>query len=163
MAETEQIIRIARTGVDGTQPISKALTGLKGVGDMYANAVAKELEVDKDKTLGDLEEDRIDEIEEIVKNPDMIDLPEWLRNRRKDRDTGEDQHLIESDLELQEEFDIRRLKEIESYKGWRHEIGLPVRGQKTKSSFRSGAKIGVSRARLREEAAEDTGEDETEE
>jgi len=79
----------------------------------------------------------------MIKNPEELNLPNWLRNRRKERDTGENNHLIESELELKEEFDIRRLKEIGSYKGWRHEIGLPVRGQKTKSSFRSGSKIGV--------------------
>jgi small subunit ribosomal protein S13 len=160
MAETQQIVRIARTGVDGTKPVNKALTGLKGVGDMYAHAVATKLDIDEEQTLGDLSEDKIDEIEKIIKNPDQIELPEWIRNRRKDRDSGEDNHLIESDLELKEEFDIRRLKEIDSYKGWRHEIGLPVRGQKTKSSFRSGSKIGVSRARLQEEAAEGGGDEE---
>jgi small subunit ribosomal protein S13 len=127
---------------------------------MYANAVAQKLEIDADQTLGDLSEDKIDEIEEIIKNPDQIDLPTWVRNRRKERDTGEDNHLIESDLELKEEFDIRRMKEINSYKGWRHEIGLPVRGQKTKSSFRTGSKIGVSRARLQEEASEGGGDEE---
>ena len=160
MAETQQIVRIARTGVDGAKPVSKALTGLKGVGDMYANAVAQKLDIDADQTLGDLSEDKIDEIEEIIKNPDQIDLPKWVRNRRKERDSGEDNHLIESDLELKEEFDIRRMKEIGSYKGWRHEIGLPVRGQKTKSSFRSGSKIGVSRARLQAEASEGGGDEE---
>lgn len=159
MSETQEIVRIARTGVDGTKPIAKALRSLKGVGDMYANAVAKNVDVDTDQKLGDLSEDKIDEIEEMIKNPDQMDLPEWLRNRRKERDTGENNHLIESDLELKEEFDIRRLKEIGSYKGWRHQIGLPVRGQKTKSSFRSGSKIGVSRARLREEA-EPSGDEE---
>lgn len=163
MSETQEVVRIARTGVDGTQPISKALTGLKGVGDMYANAISKSLDVEEDKRLGDLSEEKIDEIEEMIKNPDQLDLPEWLRNRRKDRETGDNNHLIESDLELKEEFDIRRLKEIGSYKGWRHEIGLPVRGQKTKSSFRSGSKIGVSRARLQEEAAEGGGGEEEEE
>jgi len=160
MADTQEIVRIARTDVDGTQPISKALQSLKGVGDMYANAVAKKIEVDSDERLGDLDEDMIDQIEEKIKNPDQLEIPEWLRNRRKDRETGEDNHLIESDLSLKEEFDIRRMKEIDSYKGWRHEIGLPVRGQKTKSSFRSGAKIGVSRARLQEEAAEGGGDEE---
>lgn len=159
MSETQEIVRIARTGVDGTKPIAKALRSLKGVGDMYANAVAKNVDVDTDQKLGDLSEDKIDEIEEMIKNPDQMDLPEWLRNRRKERDSGENNHLIESDLELKEEFDIRRLKEIGSYKGWRHQIGLPVRGQKTKSSFRSGSKIGVSRARLREEA-EPSGDEE---
>lgn len=157
MAETQEVVRIARTGVDGTKPVSKALQSLKGVGDMYAHAIAKNLEVG-DQRLGDLDEEKIDEIEEMIKNPDQIELPTWLRNRRKDRDSGEDNHLIESDLELKEEFDIRRLKEIDSYKGWRHEIGLPVRGQKTKSSFRSGSKIGVSRARLQEEASTSGGE-----
>ncbi len=159
MAETQEVVRIARTGIDGTKPINKALTGLKGVGEMYANAVAQKLDVETDETLGDLDEDKIDEIEDLLQNPGELDLPDWLRNRRKDRDTGEHQHLIESDLELRKEFDIRRLKEIDSYKGWRHEIGLPVRGQKTKSSFRSGSKIGVSRARLQEEASPDGGDE----
>ena len=160
MSETQEIVRIARTGVDGTKPIGKALRSLKGVSDMYANAVAETIEYDSEQKLGDLSEDEIDEIEELIKNPEQADIPEWLRNRRKDRDTGDNTHLIESDLELKKEFDIRRLKEIDSYKGWRHEIGLPVRGQKTKSSFRSGSKIGVSRARIQEEAAEGGGDDE---
>lgn len=162
MSETQEIVRIARTGVDGTQPIGKALRSLKGVSDMYANAVAETIEHDADEKLGDLSEDEIDNIEELIKNPEEAGIPEWLRNRRKDRETGENTHLIESDLELKKEFDIRRLKEIDSYKGWRHEIGLPVRGQKTKSSFRSGSKIGVSRARIQEEAAEGGGEGEEE-
>ncbi len=160
MSETKEVVRIARTGLDGTKTISKALRGLKGVGDMYANAVSENLGYEQGKRLGELSEEEIDEIEEYLKNPEELELPEWLRNRRKDRDTGEDGHLIESDLELKEEFDIRRLKEIESYKGWRHKIGLPVRGQKTKSSFRSEGKIGVSRARLQEEASAGGGEDE---
>ena len=98
----------------------------------------------------------IKQLEEELKNPD---LPEWLLNRRNDRETGEDQHLIESDLELKQEFDIRRLKEIDSYKGWRHKLGLPVRGQKTKSSFRSGSKVGVDTAAIKEEASPDGGDE----
>jgi len=159
MAETQEVVRIARTGVDGTKPVSEALTGLKGVGERYANAIGKELDLDSDTRLGDLSEQQINDIEEMIKNPDQVDLPSWIRNRRHDRDEGDNQHLIESDLELKEEFDIRRLKEIASYRGWRHKIGLPVRGQKTKSSFRSGSKIGVSRARLQEEASPDGGDE----
>jgi len=160
MSETREVVRIARTGIDGTQPVAKALRSLQGVGDMYGNAVAQVLDVDLDTKIGDLDEDQIDTIEEVIKNPEENGIPVWLRNRRKDRETGEDLHLIASDLELKEEFDIRRYKEIGSYRGWRHKIGLPVRGQKTKSSFRSGSKIGVSRARLQEEAAEGGGEEE---
>ena len=153
MSETREVVRIARTGIDGKKPVGKALTGLKGVGEMYANAVAESMDY-KNTIIGNLSDEEIDEIEEAIKNPDELDVPAWLRNRRKDRETGEDLHLIEDDLDLKQQFDIRRLKEIDSYKGWRHEIGLPVRGQKTQSSFRSGAKIGVSRARIKEEASE---------
>ncbi|MFB6116083.1 MAG: 30S ribosomal protein S13 [Candidatus Nanosalina sp.] len=161
MSETREVVRIARTGIDGNKPVGKALTGLKGVGEMYANAVAESMDY-KNTVIGNLDDEEIDEIEEAIKNPDQLDIPAWLRNRRKDRETGEDLHLIEDDLDLKQEFDIRRLKEIDSYKGWRHEIGLPVRGQKTQSSFRSGAKIGVSRARIQEEASEGGGDEEEE-
>lgn len=161
MSEEEQVkevVRIARTGINGTQPVGKALTALKGVGDMYANAVATSMELE-DVKIGTLDDEKIDNIEEKLQNPEELELPDWIRNRRKDLETGDNKHLIESDLELKEEFDIRRMKEIDSYKGWRHEQGLPVRGQKTQSSFRSGSKIGVSRARIQEEASEGGGEE----
>lgn len=125
---------------------------------MYANAVAKSMNLE-DTKIGTLEDEEIDNIEDKLKNPESLELPDWIRNRRKDLETGDDKHLIESDLELKEEFDIRRMKEIDSYKGWRHEQGLPVRGQKTQSSFRSGSKIGVSRARIQEEASPDGGDE----
>ncbi len=159
MSETKEVVRIARTGIDGTKPVGKALTALKGVGDMYANAVAEKMGYRSEK-IGDLSDEKIEEIEEKLQNPEQLELPEWIRNRRKDRESGENQHLIESDLELRKEFDIRRYKEIGSYRGWRHKIGLPVRGQKTKSSFRSGSKIGVDTASIKEEAASDGEEDE---
>lgn len=125
---------------------------------MYANAVSHQMGYGDEK-IGDLSDDEIDEIEESLKNPEKLEIPEWLRNRRKDRETSENNHLIESDLELKEEFDIRRLKQTGTYRGWRHKIGLPVRGQKTKSSFRSGSKIGVDTAAIKEEASEG-GDDE---
>ena len=152
MSETKEVVRIARTGIDGTKPVGKALTALKGVGDMYANAISEQMGY-RDEKIGDLSEEKIDEIEETLKNPEEVEIPEWVRNRRKDRETGEDTHLIEDDLDLRQEFDIRRYKEIGSYRGWRHKIGLPVRGQKTKSSFRTGSKIGVDTASIKEEAS----------
>ncbi|WEL19915.1 30S ribosomal protein S13 [Candidatus Nanohalococcus occultus] len=159
MSEVREIVRIARTDIDGTKPIAKAIRSLSGVGDMYGNAIAKVLEFDTETKIGSLSDEEIDQIEETIKSPEEAGVPAWVRNRRKDRETGEDRHLIGSDLELRKEFDIRRYKEIGSYVGWRHEIGLPVRGQKTKSSFRSGSKIGVSRARLQEEASPDGGDE----
>ncbi|MFB6166770.1 MAG: 30S ribosomal protein S13 [Candidatus Nanohaloarchaea archaeon] len=152
--EVQQVIRLADTDVDGTKRIADAILDVKGVGSSFANAVRRNLDFDPDTRIGSLDDEELEHIEEVIGNPDEYDIPAWMRNRRKDRETGDDKHLIGADLDLKEEFDIRRLKEMESYKGRRHEMGLPVRGQKTQSSFRSGEKVGVERERVQEEAEE---------
>ena len=68
-----------------------------------------------------------------------------MLNRRKDPVTGEDMHLSESDLTMGVRQDIEFLKKIRAYRGIRHELGLPVRGQRTRSSFRKGRTVGVQR------------------
>ena len=60
-----------------------------------------------------------------------------MKNRRLDIETGKTSHLYGADLEITKEFDIKRLKKIKSYKGIRHSFRLPVRGQRTKSHFRT--------------------------
>lgn len=154
MAEVQEIIRLGNTDIDGTKRIEDAIHDIKGVSYAYANAVVENLDFDPDTRIGSLEDDEVDSIEELIRNPADSDIPTWLRNRRKDRKTGDDKHIIESDLVMTQEFDIRRLKNINSYRGRRHKYGLPVRGQKTKSSFRSGSKIGVQRERIQSEAEE---------
>jgi len=72
-------------------------------------------------------------VENFLKNPDV---PSHMVNRSKDFETGEDKHLVGSDLELRKEFDIKRLRKIKSYRGLRHGVNLPVRGQRTKGNFR---------------------------
>lgn len=154
MTELQEIIRLANTDIDGTKRIEDAIQDVKGVGYAYASAVVGNLEFDPDTRIGELSDDEIESIENVIRNPEESGIPEWIRNRRKDRETGDDKHIIGSDLMMTKEFDIRRLKEISSYRGRRHEMGLPVRGQKTQSSFRSGDKVGVQRERVQEEAAE---------
>ncbi|MDY6777954.1 MAG: 30S ribosomal protein S13 [Candidatus Nanohaloarchaea archaeon] len=165
MAEdnVQQIVRLAKTDINGTKSIGDALTAVKGVGRRYADAVAQASDFDQERKIGALSEEERDELEEVIQNPDEYGIPAFLRNRRRDRETGEDLHVIGADLELKHEFDIRRLKETGTYRGWRHKMDLPVRGQNTQSSFRSGAKIGVSRARVQEEAEEAAAEEEEEE
>lgn len=153
--DIQQIVRVGETDVNGTKRIRDAIQDVAGVSDAYANAVVKNLSFDPETRIGALSEDELDSIEELIRNPDDAGIPSWLRNRRKDRETGEDKHLIEADLRLANKFDIRRLKEIGAYRGERHRLGLPVRGQKTQSSFRSGEKIGVQRERIQEEAEEE--------
>lgn len=159
-ADVQEIVRLADTDVDGTKRIADAIQDVKGVGDTFAHAVQNNLEFDPATRIGVLDTEERERIEEVIRNPDASDIPSWVRNRRKDRETGEDLHVIGADLDLAEEFDIRRYKEIDSYRGRRHEMGLPVRGQQTQASFRGGEKIGVERERVQEEAAEDEGEEE---
>ena len=70
-------------------------------------------------------------------------MPKYLLNRRSDFEEGEHKHLVGSDLELQKDFDIKRLKKIKSYRGFRHMSGLPSRGQRTKSNFRKNKAKGA--------------------
>ena len=41
------------------------------------------------------------------------------------------------------------MKKIKSYKGWRHAMGQPVRGQRTRSHFRKGSSVGVIKAKAK--------------
>ncbi len=159
MADVQQIVRLAGTDVDGTKRIADALLDVTGIGASVAHAVTHNVPFDQETRIGSLDDEERAEIEAVIEDPDAHGIPSWLRNRRKDRETGDDKHLIEADLELAQEFDIRRMKEIGSYRGRRHEMGLPVRGQKTQSSFRSGEKIGVERARIQEEEEPEEGEE----
>jgi len=98
------------------------------------------LKIDKNRKIGSLGNEEIKNISEFIKNPKV---PDHIVNRRNDFETGKNKHLIGSDLELQKEFDIKKLKKIKSYKGYRHMAGLPLRGQRTRSHFRKNKSKGV--------------------
>ena len=143
----EILVRILSKDIPGNKTFYSGLTNIKGVSWSFANAVCKKLNIKKNKKIMDLDKVEIKKIEDFIKNPD---LPEFLFNRRKDYDSGKNRHLNSAELDLQKEFDIKRLKKIKSYKGVRHIIGLPVRGQKTKSNFRknkrkAGGSVGVKK------------------
>jgi small subunit ribosomal protein S13 len=72
-------------------------------------------------------------------------LPAWLLNRRKNLETGKDMHLISADLVLRTKMDIEQMKEIKSWRGYRHAYGLKVRGQRTRTTGRKGKALGVKK------------------
>ncbi len=129
----ERIVRIMQKDIEGGMKLYPGLTKIKGVSWSLSNAVCKKIGMDKNKKIGSLTESEIGKIEDFLKNPD---IPKYLKNRQNDLETGKDEHLIGSNLELRKEFDIKRLKKIKSYKGYRHLAGLPVRGQRTRAHFR---------------------------
>ncbi len=143
----EDLIRILATDIPVKTKLYPGLTRIKGVSWAFSNALCHMLKLDKNKKISDLSEDEIKKITEFIKNPDPS-LPSWLLNRRKDQETGEDKHLATTELDLQKAFDIRAMKKMRSYKGVRHTLGQPVRGQRTRGHFRSGRAIGVQRAKV---------------
>ena len=64
-------------------------------------------------------------------------------------------------LETAKKFDIQRMVDLKTYKGIRHMLGLPVRGQRTRSSFRKGRVVGVVRkaVKLAMKKAEEEGKE----
>jgi small subunit ribosomal protein S13 len=136
----ERIIRIMSKDIRGGMSIYSGLTKIKGISWAMSSAICKELNIDKNKKIGDLDAPQIKKIEEFLSDPKV---PAFLMNRRKDMDSGKDKHVASSDLDLQKEFDIKRLKTIKCYKGIRHVSGLPLRGQRTRSNFRKNRRKGV--------------------
>ena len=145
--EFKHLVRISRKDVSGDKTIEQALTEIKGVGISLSKTMCRVLDLDLDAKIGYIADEDVLKIEEILENPLDHGIPAWMLNRREDYVTGENIHLIESDLDMTLRDDLNRMKKTRSYKGRRHEVGLPVRGQRTKSTFRKSSSVGVKRSR----------------
>ncbi len=148
--EFKHLVRISRKDVNGNKTIEQALTEIKGVGISLSKTMCRTLDLDLESKIGYIADEDVLRIEEILENPQKFDIPSWMLNRREDYETGDDIHLIESDLDMTLRDDLNRMKKMKktrSYKGRRHEVGLPVRGQRTKSTFRKSSSVGVKRSR----------------
>ncbi len=143
----KHMVRIARKDINGNKTIVNALTDIKGIGKALSSAICTTMDFDPNQKIGTLSDEEVLRLEEAVKNPKNDIIPEWMLNRRNDYETGQTTHLIESDLVMRLRDDLNRMKKTRSYKGRRHEVGLPVRGQRTKSTFRKGSSVGVRRRR----------------
>ncbi|MBS7659276.1 MAG: 30S ribosomal protein S13 [Candidatus Bathyarchaeia archaeon] len=143
--EYRHIVRITDKDVDGSLRAVYALKRIQGISVSLANAILKTAGIDPQMRAGFLTEAEIERIEEIIKDPARYGIPSWLLNRRKDLETGRDLHLIGADLALSVKMDIERMKEIKSWRGYRHAYGLKVRGQRTRTTGRKGKTIGVKK------------------
>lgn len=141
--EMESLVRVFNQDLPGNRNILAALKKIKGISWGIANAVCVKINIDRTKKLGQLSKEDISKIENFLS---ALEIPEYMKNRRNDPETGETTHLYSTDLELKKEFDIKKLRKIKSYRGLRHGLKLPVRGQRTRSHFRKkGKAVGVTR------------------
>ena len=139
----EMLVRIFGQDIPASKNLYVGLTKIRGISWAVSNALCAQLEIDKRMKIGEITKETIGKIE---KKLSALQLPVFLQNRRRDPETGIDRHLLSNALDIQKEFDIKKLKKMKSYRGIRHAQGLPVRGQRTRSHFRKkGGSTGVTR------------------
>lgn len=136
--KNEVLVRIFGYDVPGSKNIYTGLTRIKGISWSISNVACLKLKIPRSKKVSELTNDEIAKIEDFLKN---IPIYDFMKNRRNDHE-GQTNHFYGADLDMKKEFDIRRLREIKSYKGIRHAAKLPVRGQRTRSHFRTKKVVG---------------------
>lgn len=107
--------RIAGVDIPNDKPIWVSLCYIYGVGPHNSKVILKEIGIDMARRAKDLTED------ELAKIIGVIDRT----------------YLVEGALRRQNQQNIQRLKEIQSYRGNRHRRNLPIRGQRTRSNART--------------------------
>lgn len=108
-------VRIAGVTIPNEKRVEIALTYIYGIGLKKSNDILKIAKVNPSARVKDLKEDEANNLRNII----------------------EKQHKVEGDLRREVLGNIKRLKEINSYRGLRHAKNLPVRGQRTKTNNRT--------------------------
>lgn len=138
------IVRIVNTDIDGEKQAITALSSIKGVGNRIAEIAIKDIGYPPNKQIGHITDEEQAKLVTILE--ELSDtLPEWMLNRQKDWESGDDLHLLSTELDMTQMDDINRMRMIRCYRGIRHENGHKVRGQRTRSNGRSGLTLGVSK------------------
>ena len=107
--------RIAGVDIPNNKRIEIALTYIYGIGRKSANDILAATGIDPDTRAKDLTESDVAKL----------------------RDEIENNYKVEGDLRRDVALDIKRMVEINCYRGIRHRKGLPVRGQRTKTNART--------------------------
>ncbi len=141
-----QVVRIANTDISGADTVVYGLARIKGIGYTTALAVARKLGIDPNARMGYLPPEVLSKLESAVLDLTKLGLPVWLYNRRKDYETGEDRHLVGAELVFAARRDVEKEIKIGSWRGIRHKLGYKVRGQRTRTTGRTGMTIGVRKA-----------------
>jgi len=141
----ENLVRILGNDIHGELNMLIGLRQIKGIGYMFANAMLQVLKINPHQKVGNLSAEQISSIEKIIENPKNANFPIWFLNRRQDMQTGEDMHLVTSDIAFNIRNDVEREKALFSWRGYRHMYGLKVRGQRTRCSGRKGGAVGVAK------------------
>ena len=95
------------------------------------------------------------QIEETFQDPHFIHRR--MVEEVEDPDLGKDRHIVSATIGLQQNLDIRKIRKVKSYKGWRHTRGLKVRGQRQRRT-KKGTLMGVVKKKVQPTAKPATKE-----
>ena len=137
------LVRVLGADLDGEKSVGHAILNIKGVSHTFVKALCAAAKIDASRKLGSFTESEIASLEAAIRDPAKLGLPGWVMNRKRDVETGAVMHLSGPDVDVARKFDVQRMVDAKTYKGVRHMLGLPVRGQRTRSSFRHGTAVGV--------------------
>lgn len=153
----QSIVRISGRDIDGALSIERAMSRVKGIGMNMSHALSYAIEtklgIAKTTNIGSLSEKQVSDIEELIKSPDASGIPIYMLNKRKDFDTGKDRHYVGNDLTFSTRQDVNREVNLHTWKGYRHQYGQKVRGQRTRSTGRTGATVGVMKKAIKAQQA----------
>ena len=107
--------RIAGVDIPNEKRVVVSLTYIYGIGRSSAEKICEKAGVDENIRIKDLSEDQSIAIRNIIEN----------------------QYKVEGELRTEVGFNIKRLMDINCYRGRRHKTGLPVRGQRTRTNART--------------------------
>ena len=107
--------RIAGVDLPREKRIEIGLTYIFGIGRTKSNEILAKTGVNPDTRVKDLTEDEVIKIREVI----------------------DKEYKVEGDLRREQALNIKRLMEINCYRGIRHKKNLPVRGQRTKTNART--------------------------
>ncbi len=107
--------RIAGVDLPRDKRVEIALTYIYGIGLRSSQDILRQSEVDPDTRVKNLAEDEVARLREVI-----------------DRN-----YQVEGDLRREVQMNIKRLQEIQCYRGLRHRRNLPVRGQRTRTNART--------------------------
>ena len=141
----ENLIRILGNDIPGERKTLIGLTQIRGIGYMFANSMLQILKINPDSRIGTLSAEQVSSIEKMIQDPKSQNFPTWFLNRQKDVETGDDLHLVTSDIAFNLRNDVEREKGVFSWRGYRHMYGLKVRGQRTRCTGRKGGAVGVAK------------------
>jgi small subunit ribosomal protein S13 len=115
--------RISGVTIPNEKQVQIALTYVYGIGPKFAKSILAKAKIDPTVRVKDLTESEVGEISDIINND----------------------YLVEGELQRVVTGNIKRLKDIKSYRGARHARNLPSRGQRTKTNARTrrGKKVTV--------------------